>query len=547
MNLIEDRADETHVYPGVRHHFRENYGIVIPTNHVEAQSGIQEGATMGLMDLFRSKWKHPDPEVRKAAVESVTRPLVLFGLAQRAAFMDVRRAAVERLEDQVLLCRLALNAASMDVRLAAVERLEDQVLLARLCDSLNSVLDVSVVAVARRRLTQMIGRIDDQTVVAALAGNDESEAVRSAAVSNLKVQTVLAEVAKNDENRYVRAAAVRRLGDQWMVADIAKTDKHWIVRAAAMQCLEDQIVLRAIAKSDDSKVMRRVAVGRLEDQALLAEFAQTDEDEHVRKAAVSNLEDQAVLTEIARSDEDGRIRMVAVGRLEDRAVLAEIAQSDEDGRVRMVAVGRLGTVGLFFGLLAEGRLDVRAVPAEDAKIRAVLAEVAKNDEDNRVRAVAKEKLEECTARGWNSNLEFRNDEMIPPPRSRSFVEERMERNRQDGRLCDEKSVREAIQQDRNGARTAKKWQPILNIGRRGYRQLDFWVTLPWGEKKTWAGEVCESCGDEIWVGDKYYRLGEEIPTRQTCCVPCAETLKDAGAKLKGPWSANALLSNKTTP
>ena len=84
---------------------------------------------MGFFDLFRPKWKHPDPAVRLAAVERLDDQAVLVVVATADADEDVRKAAVERLDDQVVLVEIATTDADEDVRKAAVERLDDQEVL----------------------------------------------------------------------------------------------------------------------------------------------------------------------------------------------------------------------------------------------------------------------------------------------------------------------------------------------------------------------------------------------------------------------------------
>lgn len=47
-------------------------------------------ASMSLWDILRPKWKHPDPEVRKAAVEQIEEQSVLAKVVKKDSDADIR-------------------------------------------------------------------------------------------------------------------------------------------------------------------------------------------------------------------------------------------------------------------------------------------------------------------------------------------------------------------------------------------------------------------------------------------------------------------------
>ena len=85
---------------------------------------------MGLMDLFRPKWNHPEWRVREEAVGKLIDQAVLAEIARADEDESVRRAAVSKLQDQALLAQIAKRDKSNWVRELAVMKLEDQALLA---------------------------------------------------------------------------------------------------------------------------------------------------------------------------------------------------------------------------------------------------------------------------------------------------------------------------------------------------------------------------------------------------------------------------------
>jgi hypothetical protein len=58
---------------------------------------------MPLLDLFRRRWKHKDPDVRGKAVEKLTNQVLLAEIARADDDGGVREKAVQRLTDQGLL------------------------------------------------------------------------------------------------------------------------------------------------------------------------------------------------------------------------------------------------------------------------------------------------------------------------------------------------------------------------------------------------------------------------------------------------------------
>ena len=81
---------------------------------------------MGIFDVFRPKWKHPNPNVREAGVKRLDDKTLLAEIAKTDSSDNVRIAAVERLDDQTILTKLAGYDSSFSVRMAAARRLNDK-------------------------------------------------------------------------------------------------------------------------------------------------------------------------------------------------------------------------------------------------------------------------------------------------------------------------------------------------------------------------------------------------------------------------------------
>jgi hypothetical protein len=245
-----------------------------------------------LINRFRPKWKHPKPEVRRAAVEKCKDPAVLAEVAIYDENADVRKAAIEKLDNELVLYVIAKSDEFHDyVGRAAVGKLVSQAML---------------------------------TNIAMYACDDDA---RKAAVEKIEDQAALAKLA-NHASGDVRVAAVEKLTDPSLLTYFARRGV-WKQRRAAVRKLTDQRMLTEIAEMDDNFDVRIAAVEKLTDPAALTEIAKTADNFGVRVSAVEKLTDQAVLTEIAKTDRNLRVRMAAVEKVTHPALLTEIANAVE--------------------------------------------------------------------------------------------------------------------------------------------------------------------------------------------------------------------------
>lgn len=130
---------------------------------------------MSVFGFLRPKYKHPNP--------------------------DVRAAAVAKLEEQPVLAEIASTDGDAAVRAAALQRLTDQELRAQVARSHS---DANVAA---------LEGITDPKWVAAVAQHAESAPVRVLATSRLEDIRILQKIASHDPDPAVRRQARTRLGN----------------------------------------------------------------------------------------------------------------------------------------------------------------------------------------------------------------------------------------------------------------------------------------------------------------------------------------------
>jgi hypothetical protein len=92
---------------------------------------------MVLRDLFRPRWQHSNPVVRRAAVTKLVDQALLAEIAKNDVHRGVRIAAAEKLSDQKVLLSVATGNDLLEVRMAAAKRLTDETIAARVLADLE--------------------------------------------------------------------------------------------------------------------------------------------------------------------------------------------------------------------------------------------------------------------------------------------------------------------------------------------------------------------------------------------------------------------------
>ena len=152
--------------------------------------------------LFKPRWEHPDPAVRRQALESgEVPPDVLARVAREDQDAGVRRCAVERLPDLVLLEALLTSEALSDIREAAERRR-----LELLAGPVQSEPPLAT------RL-ESLARVATPGLCAALAREAQSAEIRSAVLKQVRDIDTLCAVAVDDPVAGVRRAALEHIDD----------------------------------------------------------------------------------------------------------------------------------------------------------------------------------------------------------------------------------------------------------------------------------------------------------------------------------------------
>jgi len=257
---------------------------------------------MRLLDRLRPRWRHPDPEVRAAAVRELGHgeQRTLATVARQDPEPRVRRIALKRLEDAELLLALAASEAEESLRQLAAERAQE--------------------------------------VLMAIAASSERPEVCEGALARLTDAPSLTRVAQTAAHASVRHAALARLSGDRVLRDVVKGAGDPTIRRQALARIEDAATLRSVALSDVPPEIALEAVERIDDPHVLASIAQNRtvsksvrQRAQARAAALAGDDHPVRLKECRARQLQLCIAVEALGGVEDAAArLGEAEREWED-------------------------------------------------------------------------------------------------------------------------------------------------------------------------------------------------------------------------
>lgn len=158
---------------------------------------------MGLLDLFRPRWKHSNPTVRAEAIKDFSSEDLpkLSQVARHDSDARVRRIALKKITDLDLLTELSTADPDEGLRRDAAEKLAElQLALAVAGEDADKSLSI-------------VAKLSAQRTLAEIATRGQNEAVALAALARVTDEKRLTEVVQKTRNKAVRTAARDRLGE----------------------------------------------------------------------------------------------------------------------------------------------------------------------------------------------------------------------------------------------------------------------------------------------------------------------------------------------
>jgi hypothetical protein len=205
---------------------------------------------MDLLQRLRPRWRHPDPEIRAAAVRELGAEHQdrLGEIARDDVDPHVRRIAIKKLDSPDLLLTIATDDVEPALRDLATARARD-LLVGIACSSAPAAEGEAA-----------LSRVTDEPSLAAVAVGGAHASVRRAALARVSSDRLLRDVVRNASDLAVRHEALDRLADPAALRSIAVSDCPVELALRALVRIDDPEALRAIAENHAaSKDVRRRA------------------------------------------------------------------------------------------------------------------------------------------------------------------------------------------------------------------------------------------------------------------------------------------------
>ncbi len=218
--------------------------------------------------------------------------------------------------------------------------------------------------------------------------------VRAQAIREIEDATLLASIAREDEAATVRRTAIDRLTDPDALAAIVEAEPDTAVRDHARRRAANLWLARAAGGDPAVGHAAVEAVARLGETSALIELVKRSGPDSVRREALSRLADPRALAEVARSGAPADLRTAAIERIDDGEVLRAIAIDDTHKDVAMSALNRLSDPAALEAIASKAKVKAVRTKARRAVggSAAPEAEVPVSDEARRIRA---ERIQLC--------------------------------------------------------------------------------------------------------------------------------------------------------
>ncbi len=202
--------------------------------------------------LVKVAYEAPLLAVRKAAVEKITDPAVLAGIAlQEENEILLREAAIKKISDLSLPVPTAQKAKHQELLLEAIECISEQTLLANITRNLRN----------KNPIPEVIKGISDQALLARVAislynpadkltGNERFQLL----LESISDQSALRIIVKHSPYEALCLEALERITDPFILADIAKSRSYneRIVHAAIKR-ISDPSALASLYKNSQQE------------------------------------------------------------------------------------------------------------------------------------------------------------------------------------------------------------------------------------------------------------------------------------------------------
>ena len=191
---------------------------------------------MDLLQRLRPRWRHPDAEIRAAAVRELGAEDQehLETIAREDPDPHVRRIAIKKVQSADVLQAIATDDVDTGLRDLAAERARE--------------VWIDIACAVGSESDAALARLTDERSFAAVVLRGAREDVRSAALARVQSDRTLRDIVRDASDMVVRRAALDRLSDPAALRSIAVSDCPSELALGALARIGDAEVLRAISE-----------------------------------------------------------------------------------------------------------------------------------------------------------------------------------------------------------------------------------------------------------------------------------------------------------
>lgn len=243
---------------------------------------------MGIMDIFKPKYKHSKSRVRIQAIKELEDQNILIDIAKNDKNAYVRRAATQKIKDNNVLIYLAKNDPFNYVRKDAITNINDEKDLVdvALNNSDNGVIHAAVKKIKDEKLLRevynktyngyirqvILSELDDETL-AIEACTDSNEHVRDMAINHIKNKSDLMKIAKNTSYQEDRDKIFKKLDDDEIISIISTLPNYSLIEHISDS---KELILAYNALNNSNWVVRQESTYKLNDVEILKYIAEND-------------------------------------------------------------------------------------------------------------------------------------------------------------------------------------------------------------------------------------------------------------------------------
>ena len=281
---------------------------------------VQKSNTVESYRSFINEYKY-DNQIREKAIDELSDQPIITMIAIEDIDFDIRKKAFNKITDQGELVMIIFKSKDSEIIDSAWAKLDEQEILMQIADT----------AKAAKTRIRAIYKIEDEPFLLKRSRVDISDAIRYAAVEQMKTDEILADVATGSYYYKLRRLARSRVTDSKLIAKIDETEANLQKKRKRIQLEKNQELLTEMALQGDCNIICLDATAELINQKALTKVVINSTDRNVAKLAFSKLYDEEGLEKVLQNASDNAIRLAASVKLDQKTIDDIFSEATSNG------------------------------------------------------------------------------------------------------------------------------------------------------------------------------------------------------------------------